>query len=40
MELDVGALQMLQEAKNEEALYPCTWTCNSATCDWTTCSNF
>jgi hypothetical protein len=40
VELDVDALQLLEESRAEEALYPCTWTCNSNTCDWTTCSNF
>jgi hypothetical protein len=40
MEIVVDALQLLGEQYVEESLYPCTWTCNSDTCDWTTCSLF
>ncbi len=37
MELDVEALQVLQEMTVEESLAACTWTCaNGWTCgDWT-----
>lgn len=36
MELDVNALQMLEETEPEAALYACTITCtNGITCTWT-----
>jgi hypothetical protein len=37
VELDIDALQMLDETDPSEGLFPCTWTCaNGWTCgDWT-----
>jgi hypothetical protein len=39
MELDVDALQQMEEAAPEAGLFPHTWTCgNGITCTWTTVS--
>ncbi|MEH0972344.1 ALQxL family class IV lanthipeptide [Micromonospora sp. CPCC 205546] len=38
MELDVNALQLLEEREPETALYPCTYTCTQQSAD--VCTTF